>query len=144
MIRDGDSTAFNMIGFIHVLERDDRNIVTIEFHDRASRTGTHFDDFDKCTLGALGKSDLITSGCYSLKYNELNQVTSDRFSHHLQPRLLRVSSCTNLTSHGRHLILGSTSCPMVNSPLPSPSPLLPPPLSCLPPLPMIKILLVLS
>lgn len=48
-----------MIGFIHVLERDDRNIVTIEFHDRVSRAGSHFDDVDKCTLGALGMSSSL-------------------------------------------------------------------------------------
>lgn len=44
-----------MIGYIHVLEREDRNIVSIEYHDRASRPGAHFDDADKCTLGALGQ-----------------------------------------------------------------------------------------
>ncbi|ORY88650.1 hypothetical protein BCR35DRAFT_350884 [Leucosporidium creatinivorum] len=47
--------AFNMLGLIHVVEREDQNLVTIEFHDRSAQAGTHFNDTFKFTLGALGE-----------------------------------------------------------------------------------------
>lgn len=50
--------AFNMLGLIHVVEREDQNIVTIEFHDRSAQTGTHFNDTFKFTLGALGELNI--------------------------------------------------------------------------------------
>ena len=49
--------AFNMLGLIHVVEREDQNIVTIEFHDHSgAQSGSHFNDTFKFTLGALGES----------------------------------------------------------------------------------------
>ncbi|SCZ96534.1 BZ3500_MvSof-1268-A1-R1_Chr8-2g10273 [Microbotryum saponariae] len=47
--------AFNMLGLIHAVDRDDQNLVTIEFHDRSAQTGTHFNDSFKFTMGALGE-----------------------------------------------------------------------------------------
>lgn len=44
-----------MLGLIHVVEREDQNIVTIEFHDRSAQAGSHFNDTFKFTLGALGQ-----------------------------------------------------------------------------------------
>lgn len=44
-----------MLGFVHAVERDERNIVTIEFHDRGARTGSHFNDEFRYTLAALGE-----------------------------------------------------------------------------------------
>lgn len=50
------TAAFNMLGFIHLVERDDSNIVTIEFHDRSTHTGSHFNDPHNFNLAALGTS----------------------------------------------------------------------------------------
>ncbi|SCV67357.1 BQ2448_6003 [Microbotryum intermedium] len=47
--------AFSMLGLIHAVDRDDHNLVTIEFHDRSAQTGTHFNDSFKFTMGALGE-----------------------------------------------------------------------------------------
>jgi hypothetical protein len=59
------SIAFNMLGFIHLVERDDSNIVTIEFHDRSSHTGSHFNDPHNFNLAALGAS---SSSCPTSSY----------------------------------------------------------------------------
>lgn len=67
--RADDCAAFNMLGLIHVVERDDQNIVTIEFHDRSARTGSHFNDTFKFTLGSLGSSPP------SLLFNPTNPAT---------------------------------------------------------------------
>ncbi len=47
--------AFNMLGLIQVVEKDDVNLVTIEFHDRTAHSGSHFSDSFKFSLGALGE-----------------------------------------------------------------------------------------
>lgn len=43
-----------MLGVIHVVEREEHNVVTIEFHDRSGRVGSHFNDSFRFSLGALG------------------------------------------------------------------------------------------
>lgn len=72
------NAAFNMLGLIHVVDRDDQNIVTIEFHDRSARTGSHFNDTFKFTLGSLGRSFLPPS---------LTRLTSRRRRTRLHLRL---------------------------------------------------------
>ncbi|GAA5861876.1 hypothetical protein JCM1840_006861 [Sporobolomyces johnsonii] len=47
--------AFNMIGYIHVVEREEYNIVNVDFHDRSTHISTHFDDHVKYSMGALGE-----------------------------------------------------------------------------------------
>ncbi|KAK4049727.1 DNA polymerase alpha accessory factor Mcl1 [Microbotryomycetes sp. JL201] len=46
--------AFNMLGVISTVEREDHNLVTIEFHDRSAHVGSHFNDSFRFTLGAIG------------------------------------------------------------------------------------------
>ncbi|KAM0787097.1 hypothetical protein ACM66B_006353 [Microbotryomycetes sp. NB124-2] len=46
--------AFNMLGVISTVEREDHNLVTIEFHDRSAHVGSHFNDSFRYTLGAIG------------------------------------------------------------------------------------------
>ena len=46
--------AFNALGFISAVERDESNLVTIEFHDRTRRANSHFTDHFKHSLAALG------------------------------------------------------------------------------------------
>ncbi|GAA5937684.1 hypothetical protein JCM3775_002099 [Rhodotorula graminis] len=49
--------AFNMIGFISAVDRDESQSVTIDFHDRSSHVATKFEDkmkYDKASLGELG------------------------------------------------------------------------------------------
>lgn len=47
-------TAFNMIGYIYAVQRDEGQAVTIEFHDRSAHIASKFDDRMKYNLGALG------------------------------------------------------------------------------------------
>jgi len=56
--------AFNMLGLISVVEKDDVNLVTIEFHDRSAHAGSHFSDSFKFSLGALGELGSVY-GCKS-------------------------------------------------------------------------------
>ncbi|GAA6064056.1 hypothetical protein JCM10212_006792 [Sporobolomyces blumeae] len=47
--------AFNMVGYVVATDRDDYNMVTIDFHDRSSHVPMHFDDSIKHTIAALGE-----------------------------------------------------------------------------------------
>ncbi|KAK4056106.1 DNA polymerase alpha accessory factor Mcl1 [Microbotryomycetes sp. JL221] len=47
--------AFNMLGVISTVEREDHNLITIEFHDRSAHVGTHFNDSFRFSLGAMGQ-----------------------------------------------------------------------------------------
>ncbi|KAK4704612.1 chromosome transmission fidelity protein 4, partial [Phenoliferia sp. Uapishka_3] len=47
--------AFNMIGNIQVIEREDQNIVTVDFHDQSTHLGFHFNDTFKYNIGAIGE-----------------------------------------------------------------------------------------
>ena len=44
-----------MVGYIHTTDREDYNIITVDFHDRSSHVSMRFDDSIKYTMGALGK-----------------------------------------------------------------------------------------
>lgn len=48
--------AFNMIGYITLAEREDYNIVSIDFHDRSSHAAMRFNDSIKYSMAALGAS----------------------------------------------------------------------------------------
>ncbi|GAA5991557.1 hypothetical protein JCM10908_005761 [Rhodotorula pacifica] len=58
--------AFNMIGYIYAVERDEGQAVTIEFHDRSAHIASKFDDRMKYNLGALGELGAVFS-CRSLR-----------------------------------------------------------------------------
>jgi chromosome transmission fidelity protein 4 len=45
-----------MIGYIHTVEREEYNIVTVDFHDRSSHVSMRFDDSIKYNMAALGMS----------------------------------------------------------------------------------------
>lgn len=45
-----------MIGIIHAIEREDENILTVEFHDQSTHLGFHFNDPFKYSLAAIGTS----------------------------------------------------------------------------------------
>ncbi|GAA5978941.1 hypothetical protein JCM5350_004184 [Sporobolomyces pararoseus] len=47
--------AFNMVGYIHTTDREDYNIITVDFHNRSSHVSMRFDDSIKYTMGALGE-----------------------------------------------------------------------------------------
>ncbi|GAA6007939.1 hypothetical protein JCM11491_006549 [Sporobolomyces phaffii] len=47
--------AFNMTGYIHTVEREDYNIVTVDFHDRSSHVSMRFDDSIKYNMAALSE-----------------------------------------------------------------------------------------
>ena len=108
--------AFNMIGVIHVVERDDQNIVTIEFHDRGSRSGSHFNDSLKFTLGALG---MFPPSIASEMHSYDAQVNWERSLRVLRPRKRRQSSFTNLTIPGLQFKNGSTRSPFPRMSSPS-------------------------
>lgn len=48
--------AFNMIGYIFAVEREDGQSVTVEFHDRSAHIPQKFDDLMKYDLASLGTS----------------------------------------------------------------------------------------
>ncbi|KWU42267.1 hypothetical protein RHOSPDRAFT_36216 [Rhodotorula sp. JG-1b] len=58
--------AFNMIGYIYAVQRDEGQAVTIEFHDRSAHIASKFDDRMKYNLGALGELGAVFS-CRSLR-----------------------------------------------------------------------------
>ncbi|GAA6041229.1 hypothetical protein JCM8097_008354 [Rhodosporidiobolus ruineniae] len=57
--------AFNMVGYIFAVEREEGQSVTVEFHDRGAHIPQKFDDPMKYDLGALGELGAVFS-CPSL------------------------------------------------------------------------------
>ncbi|GAA5900425.1 hypothetical protein JCM6882_001243 [Rhodosporidiobolus microsporus] len=57
--------AFNMVGYIFAVEREEGQSVTVEFHDRSAHIPQKFDDPMKYNLGALGELGAVFS-CPSL------------------------------------------------------------------------------
>ncbi|GAA5997099.1 chromatin-binding protein CTF4 [Rhodotorula paludigena] len=53
--------AFNMIGFISAVDREDSQAITIDFHDRSAHIATKFDDKMRYDLGALGELGAVFS-----------------------------------------------------------------------------------
>lgn len=62
-----------MLGVIHLVERKDFNIITVEFHDR-ERTGNHFNDHFRFSMGAL--STFYFSFAIIQLTNELGELGS--------------------------------------------------------------------
>jgi len=60
--------AFNLMGQVHVLEKEDENIVTVEFHDKGLYNGYHFTDPLKFNLGSIGNLGLAFA-CKSTRSN---------------------------------------------------------------------------
>ncbi|PLW13298.1 hypothetical protein PCANC_17781 [Puccinia coronata f. sp. avenae] len=50
--------AFNLLGYVHILEKEDENIVTVEFHNKGLYRGYHFTDTFKFNLGSMGNLGL--------------------------------------------------------------------------------------
>jgi hypothetical protein len=48
-------SAFNMIGIIDVTDMETHQVVNVEFHDKGSRRGYHFQDNNRFQLAAVGK-----------------------------------------------------------------------------------------
>ncbi|BGP13072.1 DNA polymerase alpha accessory factor Mcl1 [Rhodosporidiobolus nylandii] len=53
--------AFNMVGYIFAVEREEGQSVTVEFHDRSAHIPQKFDDPMKYDLGALGELGAVFS-----------------------------------------------------------------------------------
>lgn len=60
--------AFNSLGLVHVLEKEDENIVTVEFHDKGLHNGYHFTDSFKFNLSSIGNLG-IAFACSLTKSN---------------------------------------------------------------------------
>ncbi|CAH7673555.1 hypothetical protein PPACK8108_LOCUS8429 [Phakopsora pachyrhizi] len=65
--------AFNMLGIVQVLEKDDENIITVEFHDRGKRSGYHFVDRFKFNLSCMSELG-VAFACGSKKSGEMVSV----------------------------------------------------------------------
>ena len=50
-----------MIGYVHLVEREDYNIVSVDFHDQSSHQQIRFDDSIKYNIAALGSSFVVIS-----------------------------------------------------------------------------------
>ncbi|MBW0469383.1 hypothetical protein O181_009098 [Austropuccinia psidii MF-1] len=60
--------AFNQLGVVYVLEKEQENIITVEFHDKSKMNGYHFTDYLKFHLSSIG--DLgVAFACGSTKSN---------------------------------------------------------------------------
>ncbi|KAI7936923.1 hypothetical protein MJO28_015822 [Puccinia striiformis f. sp. tritici] len=60
--------AFNWLGQVHILEKEDENLVTVEFNNRGLYNGYHFTDSFKFNLGSIGNLGLAF-GCSATKSN---------------------------------------------------------------------------
>lgn len=47
-----------MIGVIDVTDMETHQVVNVEFHDKGSRRGYHFQDNNRFQLAAVGKQDV--------------------------------------------------------------------------------------
>ena len=47
-------SAFNMIGAVDVTDLESHYVVNVEFHDKSTRRGYHFQDHKKYTMASLG------------------------------------------------------------------------------------------
>lgn len=68
--------AFNMLGLIHINDRETHNIVTVEFHDQTNNPSYNFDDHVKYTLGALGTQGAVYGGGRQLAYKPFETWSS--------------------------------------------------------------------
>ncbi|KAI9630892.1 hypothetical protein KEM48_013509 [Puccinia striiformis f. sp. tritici PST-130] len=60
--------AFNWLGQVQILEKEDENLVTVEFNNRGLYNGYHFTDSFKFNLGSIGNLGLAF-GCSATKSN---------------------------------------------------------------------------
>ncbi|KAJ9120184.1 hypothetical protein QFC22_003083 [Naganishia vaughanmartiniae] len=51
--------AFNMIGVIDVTDMETHQVINVEFHDKGSRRGYHFQDNNRFHLAAVGEQGII-------------------------------------------------------------------------------------
>ena len=68
-----------MLGVIHTVERDSHNIVTVEFHDQSGHPSTHFDDYNKYTMGSLGAHGAAYASTSIEKISTLSFKSSEKW-----------------------------------------------------------------